>query len=354
MIKYTRIVRFTKRNHDLDNDDPLHCEGLLSRGRWLDSSHLNQRLSFSNWQPPGCLMRRYKASDISNCLKSRRIIFIGDSTIRDIFWATAKKLDSAGAEKEIETALKHQDQVFTRDHVTLEFIWDPFLNSSKLYSHLVPYRNTSVLEMQGFLEAKNQSIILLGAGLWHARYLGSVYLENFKASIDNLMSFLAPLNSAEIGLRPRAVSGSRVIIAPVQVPLYDWLSTARQYTITPEKVDSLNNYLQSVSARQEVSIIWSYFLMNENADIAYHNDGIHVHEQMAHRKVDVLLNLQCNMDSKPGKTYPIDNTCCKRYSPLNWIQLIMLVASLSIFPVIHLASKYGMCSERLHLGLSIN
>jgi hypothetical protein len=76
----------------IDASDRYKCGALLHKGTWLGSgSSQEPSSSLQNWQPPGCTMHEYKQTDISQCLQGRRLVFIGDSTVRQVFWAVAQK-----------------------------------------------------------------------------------------------------------------------------------------------------------------------------------------------------------------------------------------------------------------------
>lgn len=63
-----------------DADDRHHCKALLNEGRWLDSKH-------TSWQPEGCMLHPYKPKEVRTCLEGRSVVFIGDSTVRQVFCA---------------------------------------------------------------------------------------------------------------------------------------------------------------------------------------------------------------------------------------------------------------------------
>src|SRR5882757_1716076 len=116
-----------------DISDPYKCGALLNKGEWLDPGpRWSSHNPFQLWQPPGCLLHEYKKDDIRECFGQQRLVFIGDSTTRQIFWAVAKKMDQERAEEQMADILdsdyKHRDLEFTSDGVTAQFIWDPWLN----------------------------------------------------------------------------------------------------------------------------------------------------------------------------------------------------------------------------------
>ncbi|KAA6412090.1 MAG: hypothetical protein FRX48_04240 [Lasallia pustulata] len=329
----------------LDTMDPHKCVALLTQGRWLDAPHeLNAEQSFRNWQVPGCLVHEYKARDISSCLKSQRIVYIGDSTVRQIFWATAKKLDLGGAEDNIRNAEKHADLSFARDGVFMEFIWDPFLNSSRLYDELVAYRPRSFSTNSGSNASQSAAILLVGGGLWDARHIGTAPLKHFRDSIDNIVSFMttaklgksSSFTSPSPSLANNRGSDNAFLLAPVQVPMYGSLSPPRAAAITPEKIDPMNDYLQQLSAYQGADILWSYSLMTRQVEYAYEESGIHVVQPVADQRADVLLNLRCNAEAAIAKGYPFDRTCCSAYRRLGWVQWLVLVNALAVLPTVTL------------------
>ena len=126
-----------------DFRDPFKCNGLVTEGLWLDASVDSQvQKPLQNWQPPGYMLRKYTKKDISTCFNSRRIVLARDSTIRQIYWAIATKLDLEATKEQIGLVEKHSDQSLSIEDVHLFFIWDPYLNSTKLQKELLSYRES--------------------------------------------------------------------------------------------------------------------------------------------------------------------------------------------------------------------
>lgn len=322
----------------------------MTQGRWLDAPREpNTEHSFCNWQVPGCLLYEYKAKDISSCLKSQRIVYIGDSTVRQVFWATAKKLDLEGAENDMAHAEKHSDLSFVRNDVFVDFIWDPFLNSSRLQDELVAYRSRSFSTNPVSNASQSAAILLVGGGLWDARHIGIAPLKRFMDSIDNIVSFMTSVKSGDLSsfasLNPSSDDGSHnvFLLAPVQVPMYASLSLSRAATITPEKIDLMNDYLQQLSESQGADVLWSYSLMTWRMDYAYEDSGIHVVQPVADRNADILLNMRCNAEAAVSKGYPFDRTCCSSYGRLGWVQWLILVNALAVLPMVTLITMRGTC-----------
>ena len=293
-------------------------------------------------------MHEYKARDINTCLKSRRALYIGDSTTRQVFWATAKKLDQAAAEKALHTAERQAGHRFIGAHVHLEFIWDPFLNSTMLHNELVAFRKTAEgVDIDTSNGTDAAALILVGAGLWHARHIEVNPLKSFKDAVDNVVPFTKS-NVSEIGagaiqqsLPRRHGTSDLLLLAPVQVPLYESLSPSRAASIVPEKVKSMNKYLRQLSAFQGADVVWSYSRMTWREKLAYEESGLHVVENVASRKADVLLNLRCNAEASASGVYPFDRTCCSNYRRLGWVQWVALVLGLGVLPLVTLVASKG-------------
>ena len=271
-------------------------------------------------------MHEYNAEDIVACIGSRNVVLIGDSTIRDTFWAIAGKLNpKAASETEIE-ALKHQNQNFTEAGVNVRFIWDPFLNSTSLQKELDSYRRDS-----------NTAILLVGGGLWHAKHLGATYLSHFKNSIEKIersinigSSNVRNPSSRKAAEKP--TSKNLLAITPVQVPLYEKLQPLHQEMISPVRVDSLNSCLKNVSSYSQDFVFWSYAHMILNEKSAYDRSGIHCVESISQIRADIIFNVRCNADLVRSKGYPMDKTCCSQYPKLKWVQVVIMLGSLAILP----------------------
>src|SRR5690606_4266216 len=110
------------------------------------------------WQPPTCTLHIYSSNDVSNCLREKRLLFVGDSLVRQVFWAMGKLLDEDFIPSD---GSKHEDRVHSHSGVKLEFVWDPYLNGTKLKDELQKY-DTSRVDT----EDEKPAIFLVGGGLW--------------------------------------------------------------------------------------------------------------------------------------------------------------------------------------------
>ncbi|KAL8943893.1 MAG: hypothetical protein Q9216_000787 [Gyalolechia sp. 2 TL-2023] len=270
-------------------------------------------------------------------MSGQRIVYIGDSTTRQLFWATAKKLNMTAADEEMRGAAKHEDLTFEEGDVMLDFIWDPFLNSSSLRGELLSYSNEGLRDSTDTFG--KAGLIIVGGGLWYARNFGSDCQDQFKESID----YLAPLlgfkrGAAAILYSPPGIrrqgEGHHVYVTPVQIPLYDVLSPLRASSMTPAKIDPMNEYLYDASKTKGIKVVWSHSLMTWESGYAYEESGLHVIESVSSRRVDVLLNMRCNAELSLSQGYPFDKTCCSAYERKRNFGMRSLVLLIFTAPII--------------------
>ncbi|KAI9668503.1 MAG: hypothetical protein M1829_005320 [Trizodia sp. TS-e1964] len=326
----------------LDAPDPFKCGALLNHGQWLESSALARERPFQNWQPAGCMMHEYNARDIHFCLRSKRILFVGDSTTRQVFWAIAKKLDMVATRDLMLHADKHSDIEFFKDKVNVTFIWDPFLNSSRLCDELQSFRDGSLTTHSTAIEnPQSAAVILIGAGLWFARHVDINHIKAFKDAVDRVVPYMnnrMAVSSDHYNsiLSKVNISANLLLFAPVQSPWYPSLSPARAKSLTPQRINKMNEYLRHLSAFQRADVTWSFSLMTHEEGGAYEEDGLHVVDNIASRRADVLLNLKCNSDASgsQGQGYPYDKSCCSNYRYPGWLQWTVFFATLSFLSVL--------------------
>jgi hypothetical protein len=334
----------------LDSEDPNKCNALANEGRWLDppdSPSLQQPLQ--NWQPPGCMLHQYNSKDLSTCFSSKRIVLLGDSTIRQIYWAIAKKFDAKAAKEGLRKTAKHVDLYFQSKDVDLVFVWDPYLNSTSLHEELNSYRG-DVSPSENGNRSQSASIVVVGGGLWDARYSDTNPLKHFTASVDKIASHIRPRLQDKTGSSTWSSSNAPLdqdlfLLTPVHVPLYEALSSVRANTITSAEVDSMNAYLRQISGSVGPTVLWSYSQMTWQQKAAYEEDGLHVTDTVASQQAEILINLRCNAKLDALGRYPFDRTCCSRYPRPNRIQWILLSCGLWAFPVLAMIVGRGKALE---------
>jgi N-acetylneuraminate 9-O-acetyltransferase len=156
---------------------------------------------------------------------------------------------------------KHKDLKFVSGDVTVQFIWDPWLNSTGLDQELGKFRAEPSITHR---KDESAGLVLLGApGLWYVRHSQENFFKDFRDTIDAIIPYMDHASEEEVTVptRPfpsRKQSPNFLLLAPVQVPWYPVLSPSREETITPEKMDQMNDYLQQVSQHSSADIVWSY------------------------------------------------------------------------------------------------
>ncbi|KAL8824989.1 MAG: hypothetical protein Q9191_004687 [Dirinaria sp. TL-2023a] len=276
------------------------------------------------------MLHNYRSHDLTTCLQGQ-MVFIGDSTVREIFWAMAEKLDSAGSNRAMPAAEKHEDITFSRDGIELSFSWDPYLNRTSLHQSITPYEPG---------EVQHPAITIIGGGLWHVKTLGKDSFNQFDYAINQVLKS-AYLHRSSTNLipamtldRPRLSKEALVAIAPVRIPLYQSLSAERAATLTESAVNPLNEHLKRLSTDKGAPVVWSYSEMTWQQPLAYQEDGLHIVNSVAALQADILLNIRCNSVLSSSGTYPMDKTCCSAYVQPNWIQMAILASSLGLLPLI--------------------
>lgn len=280
------------------------------------------------------MMHKYRAKDIHQCVGDRKIVFIGDSRMRQLFWAMAMKLDREQAESEIPWADRHSSMSFVGlENPMLDFIWDPYLNSTGLTTELtkVSSRNTTI---EGNSKA---SIIMIGGGLWFAKNLNDSSLQRFNESVEYITRTLKveDLNNREmmsvspILLPQKDHDASLVMFAPVPKPLYASLDSAHANFLTPSRVQPLREKLLQAWHLHGFPVLWAFDMMTAMQPKAFQDDGLHVLDNVAGSMVDVMLNVKCNNFLKRSTSYPADKSCCSEYSQLDWIQKVFIFVAWS-------------------------
>lgn len=296
--------------------DPFKCSALQETGSWLDPQRPDgTHRSLQKWQPEGCMVKTYSSKKLAQCLagpEGKDAVFVGDSTVRQIFWATARKLNPALAAKEFSKAGKQQDVTFVEGSTALDFIWDPYLNSSAAKEHLAlaRYRKPVGIPSQVPL---GKALVVFGAGLWFAKNEADS-VNKFKDAVDSIANLVDSANE------PMKIPGrERIIFTPVQPPYYDRLDQAHAKTILPAEVDAMNAHLTELVTIYNLDYVSSFLNMMVGLPEAYQPNGLHVVDAVADRQAEIIFNLRCNAREK---SYPYSGTCCYEY-PYDLAQVII-------------------------------
>lgn len=323
MLLYSQIHVTDRVCAPLDWFDPMHCHSLLDSGTWLDDQ-------WKNWQPEGtsivlidictkfnrvirsgCMLHPYTPKDSSQCLRSRNVVFIGDSVTRNLFFQFANMLDHDLPLSPPNNNQKHVNHTFNSSWGTeVSFIWDPFLNETYTTDLLKPTANDTTTK------TKRPALLVLGSGLWYLRYPGES--GGLSAWRTNTATLVSTIMAREVW------PADLTVMLPVGRVIPAKLSGVRAATMHPSDIDAMNsdlyhriypstNGFDALSLRNGLSMgpVVSPRVFNEMLDADQTEDGLHFDAQVVKAQASILMNLRCN-DGLP-KTYPLSKTCCNRY-----------------------------------------
>ncbi|EIW64341.1 Cas1p-domain-containing protein [Trametes versicolor FP-101664 SS1] len=304
----------------LDRTDPMHCNALLTEGRWLDTK-------FKNWQPDGCMLYQYKPADVASCMASKRVVFVGDSVTRQLFFQFAHVLDPSLPTAPPDDEQKHADYryISSKSDVQLQFFWDPYLNSTHTHALLHPSARDA-------LPSNTPALLVFGSGLWYLRYADSGGLPAWEAKMESTLAALTqvPYPLADV-----------VAVLPVEDVVPSKLSRERAASMQASDIDAMNSdllhrisppasrdpfaFLPGPSRGRPGLPIALPLVFNTMLHPSQTEDGLHFSDLVVSMQAQMLLNLRCN-DILP-KTFPLDKTCCRRYPWPSVLHLLVLAGA---------------------------
>jgi N-acetylneuraminate 9-O-acetyltransferase len=250
---------------------------------------------------------RVNFQPIQSCF--RESVLIGDSITRELFNALEAKW---GRPDNHEDGPAHSNLTFAlQDGDTIDFIWDPYLNNT----HLAALRNTKASPHAGVDQQYSPTSVVVGGGLWHARYL------NESASI--LEKHLENLVASRRGLRP---SEAIPIFLPLIQPYSASLDPERSATLTPERIRGLNEILVEVSSWSRYDVLEAVLVATQRYPSAYLDDGLHHTPIIAWMQLEVLAARMCPLS--------YDHTCCSKTEHQRGQLLVVTAASVTIVLII--------------------
>ncbi|KAF5636039.1 o-acetyltransferase CAS1 [Fusarium sp. NRRL 52700] len=315
------------------SDDPYRCKALLNDGTWLNTPAENgSRAPFTNWQPPGCMIHKYKKEEIEECMEGRHMLFVGDSTTRQVFYGMARLLDAEKAEEVRANSKKHESHDVEFGGIRLKEIWDPFGNDSAIArNELTLYHEERINEVP-VDKQKGPALAFMGMGVWFAaRFEKEESIPMFKAAFNNMSELASNMDFEPFGNRPmdpRDGIGNEVFWAPVAPPFYDMLPDYRKTGVAsqPGEVEEIDEFLKTQEQESGIPMLWSFPALSYDQQdaIGDHENGFHVTDSVAEMKAQILLNLRCNAKLDIQKSYPYDRTCCTDYGQKSFVQIILV------------------------------
>ncbi|XP_010788564.1 N-acetylneuraminate (7)9-O-acetyltransferase, partial [Notothenia coriiceps] len=294
------------------------CEWLLSKGRYLGESV---------WQPYGCMMHKYKSNEANNCLAPKRVVFVGDSRIRQLFYSFIKIIDP----EQREVGNKHEDISFLHksSSVNVEFLWYPEANNS-MKERLISWTHEGSLK---------PDVVILGAATW------SIKLRS--GSSETLQQYKVNLTAIAVHLEKLADHGE--VYWVLQDPVNEEVLSENRKMITNQQLEQYNEAAADVlnsSNRKGRSRIRLLAAARQAAleTIAQSDDGLHLPESTRNVGAMVLMNSMCN-----NKLRPIDGSCCQTVPPISLVQKLsafFFLGSAVVFVVLHVL---GNNHQRRHV-----
>lgn len=259
-------------------------------------------------------MRNYQDRDIKTCLNSKRLVFIGDSVTRQLYFQMAHSLDSTLPAAPTDDERKHVDyDLTTSQNVRLSFFWDPFLNTSNALAFAQPSNSPNNPPTNN---EDTPGLLVFGSGLWYLRYADtSGGLPAWEAMVENLLENLST---------SRKEAADLVVVLPIENVVPSKLSPERASTMHASDIDAMNSDLAH-RLRPPYSIDpFAFFVppegpipatlpsvFNQMLAPSQTEDGLHFSASVVKMQASILLNLRCN--EQLPKVYPFDTTCCRRY-----------------------------------------
>ncbi|KAG0206900.1 hypothetical protein BGX28_001769 [Mortierella sp. GBA30] len=295
-----------------DPADSTRCNSLLNNGEWLN--HVK-----TQWQPKGCILKTYDASATNSCIGGSRIVMIGDSIVRQLFYTVVKKVMP-----DVITDVDRHSFLYFKDpalNTTFEFYWDPFLTI------------TGSLSASGMKKTptRKPSVLLVGSGLWYLRHADtSGGITKWREMMQNRIDQMKEPS-------PSDVVADHIFITPISAVNTDKLSNERLKTLLPSDIRVMNSFLKEATSNTSISIPFSWTFMTETSTDAT-VDGLHYEEKIVTAEVDVMLNYLCN--NKLPKEAPMAATCCYEYPSNKWSQTLMLTVFFLWLPLGQFAEKF--------------
>ena len=261
------------------------------------------------------MLNSYSAPDLSTCLSGRHVVFIGDSTVRQVFFAAVKHADP-----HIDTVgEKHSDRSVTVKGIHFSFYWDPFLNSTSTATFLDG-------KMGDDGASGTPTLAVLGSGIWYLRHPEAGGITAWTRKMDTLFDAVSPAHP---------LIADQVVLLPVENAIESRLSPERAATIQHADITAMNDHLtlklrtNAVTTRPTLAIPRVFNRLIEGLEEET-LDGLHFSDPISKVQASILLNLRCN-DVMPKK-FAFNKTCCFQYPAPNWVQLVLLAFLLGWAP----------------------
>ncbi|KAH8929071.1 Cas1p-domain-containing protein [Atractiella rhizophila] len=296
-------------------NDPDMCNSLLTTGSYLKTAPSWQ------WQPHGCMTRDYALhpnaktlGNVKNCLGGRQLVFVGDSTVRDVFFGMARVVDPEFVEVSDDEEFKHSDRTVVSEGIRMTFHWDPFLNTTKTYDILAGSPPS----------ASVPTLAVFGTGLWYLRQSATFEAGGIAAFKEHTTTLFQQFSASSTN-----VVADQIVFMPVLHVWEDLLNPSRRETISNDDISMLNSHLSTLdeSLPNTPGIAHAFnLLLSDEGRKAETEDGMHYPLRLGEAtklQANILYNLRCNEFLPP--LVPVEPTCCREYPRANGWQTIIIV-----------------------------
>ena len=280
----------------------------MTHGRWSET--LFHRSHPRTWIPKSCILHTHTTPDTQTCLQTHQLVFLGDSTAREAFWAIAKKLNGTHVQESNTGIGKHQDITFASGTIILKFFWDPFLNNTNFIENFH--------DRQPPLVGGNTSTFILGAGLWHIKHLGPSYSSSFSESLLRSLSYTSSL-SAETLLLPISTSTNlQAVGSSLQI-------------FHPAKINELNSAMNNLPRHAYHHLyVKSLLSVKNGGPWVYQEDGMHLVNHLATLQADILLSYVCRSPNQNSHLHHQQSRCCIPPRSPSTVQQFLLFTALMV------------------------
>lgn len=296
----------------------------------------------------------YQPEDVSTCLGSRRVVFIGDTVTRLLYFQFAHTIDPSLPAAPSEGSSRHTDYTYmTAGGIELSFYWAPYLNTSTTLNQLRPSGPPQ-------RHKDRPALLVMGSGLW--------YLQHESTS-GGLPAWESNIQTAiETAQQAHPPTADTVVVLPVEDIVPPKLPSQPASAIHGADVDAMNSDLAhrirpasssdpfaffgrrpppppgSLSPMSPDTSMWFPSVFNTMLDITQTADGLHYSDAVVKMHAQILLNLRCN-DALP-KISPMDKTCCRSYPWPSLLHALVIAGFVLWWPILwFLAHRYSKFVE---------
>lgn len=263
------------------------------------------------------MMHKYKSIEAKTCLSEKRVAFVGDSRIRQLFYSFIKIINPERKEE----GNKHEDISFEDKSysIKVDFLWYPEANNS-MKERLISWTHEG---------SAKPDVLVLGAATWSIKLHGgsNEALQQYKVNLTAIVGQLEKV--AEHGevywvlqdpVNEEVLSENRKMITNQQLELYNEAA-----------VDVLNSSKRNGRSRVRLVAASRQAALET---IIKSDDGLHLPESTRSVGAMILMNSVCNKILRP-----IDGSCCQTLRAPNLLQklsALFFLGSAVVFVVFHI------------------